>query len=68
MTQDVAEKFLNGDLEKPQDGYDGIDPGHKSLKNHATIKFQKEGKGGAFGPHKHTKENPDGLHEHPELL
>lgn len=36
--QETAEKFINNDLEKPKDGYDGFQRGSSSLVNNATKK------------------------------
>ena len=43
--QEVAKKFIEGDLPNVKDGYDGYQNGSSSLVNNATKKLsQKEGK------------------------
>ena len=39
---DGAEKYKEGDLEKPMHGYDGKGPGSTSLLNKKTIEYGKE--------------------------
>jgi len=40
--QEVAKKFIDGDLPNVKDGYDGYQNGSSSLVNNATIKTDKK--------------------------
>ena len=40
--QEVAKKFIDGDLPNVEDGYDGYQTGISSLVNNATIKTDKK--------------------------
>ncbi len=59
-----ANKFKEGDLAKPINSYTGFGPGSTSIQDTKTPR--PKGYTETGGPHRHTKEDPNGLHTHRE--
>ncbi len=61
-----ANKFKEDDLAKPINSYTGFGPGSTSIQDTKTPRPRGYDYEETGGPHRHTKQDPDGLHTHRE--